>query len=216
MLQPALAVCLNIIAVRKLWLACWPTRSVARLDPAVDWWDKVELPAFVGVCALALGYLASTVVNVVDLTTKDRSLPPKSGFAGVSTVELLGVCAYSGMCTALIPVWMLATSRKRFNFTTPRLTMAANAAYTVYLIHPWVVVLTTWMYVAYMHTAGEVDFVFANGSSTSFTVTGPPNLDRHWDGYVWGGYLFVAVVSQLLVWPLAHIFRSLPLVRRVL
>ena len=190
--------------------------SLSRLEPAVEWWDAVEMPAFAGVCVAALLVL---IPQVMDLAHMDRSAPPgQSGsLSDASTPTYLATFAFMGVCTALISVWLLAMSRKRFNYTTPRLTMMANAAYTVYLIHPWVIVPVTGVYVTYLHEVGGVDFLFANGSAVSFEASGPPGMDtQQWEEYVWGGWVFVALSSQLLVWPLAHFFRKLPLVRQVL
>jgi hypothetical protein len=192
------------------------TISLPRLEPAVEWWDAVETPAFAGVCVAALLLL---IFNVMDLPHMDRSAPPaQSGFfSNASTPEYFLFFAFMGVCTALISVWLLAMSRNRFNYTTPRLTTMANAAYTVYLIHPWVIVPLTGVYATYLHDVGGVDFVFANGSAVSFEASGPPGMDtQQWEEYVWGGWMFVALGSQLLVWPLAHFFRKLPLVRQVL
>ena len=94
----------------------------------------MEIPAFAGVCVAALLML---IRYVMDLAHIDRSAPPgQSGYlSDASTPTYLATFAFMGVCTALISVWLLAMSRKRFNYTTPRLTLMANAAYTLSLIH---------------------------------------------------------------------------------
>ena len=70
----------------------------------------------------------------------------------------------------------------------------------------------TTIYATFLHEELSIDFAF-NGSDSA-TPLGSDSVGQ--EGYVWGGYAFVAVLSQLAVWPLAHLFRQLPLVRRVL
>ncbi len=42
------------------------------------------------------------------------------------------------------------------------------------------------------------------------------STDLESDGYVWLGWILIGGGAQLLVWPLAHLFRQLPFVRQVL
>ena len=65
--------------------------------------------------------------------------------------------------------------------------------------------VTIWVNILRAHGI-EVRF---HGSSSSSS-----NLGN--DGWVWAGYLFIAITSQLVVWPLAHFFRQLPFIREVI
>ena len=45
----------------------------------------------------------------------------------------------AGVYAVAVTVWLLALFRRRFDYTSPLLRKLAGAAYTVYLIHPWVI-----------------------------------------------------------------------------
>ena len=128
-----------------------------------------------------------------------------SSLGGILQLLFLSI---TGCNTIVISIWMVATFRKRFNYSTPNLKLLANAAYGVYLIHPWVVTPLTALWIYILHTVFGVDIRFPNGNVSS--TDDPREL------LIWAGYLFVGGLSQLLVWPLAHCFRKLPLVRNVL
>jgi len=168
------------------------------------------------------------------------------------TAWLLVSGVIGGCCTILVSVWLMASFHKRFNKQPPRLTLMANAAFAVYLIHPWVIVPLTGIYIAFLRHVAGIDVQF-DGAICDTTATqaaceahagegyngatcvwgwnnntqGPCHVadtskrfssstDLGSDGYVWLGWIFVGGGAQLLVWPVAHLFRQLPFVRQVL
>lgn len=114
----------------------------------------------------------------------------------------------NGYMTVGISTWMLAVFRRHFNITSPRWTFFSNAAYAVYLLHPFIVVPLTMLWVNILRACG-IEVLFEHGSTASSSNLGS-------DGWVWAGYVFIAVTSQLVVWPLAHFFRQLPFICEVL
>ena len=90
------------------------------------------------------------------------------------------------------------------------------AAYAVYVIHPWVMNLFTLIFIEILKAA-KVPIVwdFSQGEPTYLTVgaNGEPALLP--DSYLWGGWIFVFVLTQLVVWPLAHYFRKLPVMNKM-
>ena len=143
--------------------------------------------------------------NITDVAGRRRLQQPDVGSLG-GIFALWGL-ACTGWMTVVISIWMVATFRKRFNYSTPNLKLLANAAYAVYLIHPWVVTPLTALWIYILHAVFGVDIHFPNGNVSS---------DDPGELLIWAGYLFIGGLSQLLVWPLAHCFRKLPLVRNVL
>ena len=183
-------------------------------------WDRWERPAFYGTCWSAIWMFVGVVMglgqstpagdggggNSTDVADRRRLQQPDVGSVG-GILALVGL-ACTGWMTVVISIWMVATFRKRFNYSTPNLKLLAGAAYAVYLIHPWVVTPLTALWIYILHAVFGVDVRFPNGNVSS--TDAPREL------LIWAGYLFVGGLSQLLVWPLAHCFRKLPLVRNVL
>merc|ERR1711977_335917 len=104
---------------------------------------------------------------------------------------------------------------------------AGLAAYAVYVIHPWVIDAFAVAYVEILKAAnvtitfdptsailspslpiGSNPVFFAVDAATGALVSLP-------DSYLWGGWVFVFVLTQLVVWPLAHYFRKLPLMNKM-
>ena len=103
---------------RKAWLG------------ATDWWDAVELPAFVGTCICCAVYF----VYVVAAHTSAM------GLASIEASDTVLEGALGGLCSIFISVWLLASCRKRWNYTSQTLSLLSNAAYAAYIIHPYVIV----------------------------------------------------------------------------
>ena len=233
-----------------------------------DWLDKIEGVAFAGatVSSLALIAVLTPVTLHFDWCCAEL-VPPMPGNAslsvmggGVSRRKLTDVVSsqlvaailvsgvVAGCCTIFVSLWLLASFRKRFNAGSPRLKLLANAAFAVYLIHPWVIVPLTGIYILFLrhvvgidiqfdgaicdttktqvaceaHIGGYNDAICMWDSSTqachladmSKKFTSSTDLEN--DGYVWLGWILIGGGAQLLVWPLAHLFRQLPFVRQVL
>ena len=89
---------------------------------------------------------------------------------------------------------------------------AGIAAYAVYVIHTQVYSVFMIAFVQILKTAG-VPIVFYG--LVYFTV-GPDGQPAFLpDGYVWGGWMFVLVLTQCVVWPLAHFMRKLPILNKM-
>jgi hypothetical protein len=104
---------------------------------------------------------------------------------------------------------------------------AGLAAYAVYVIHPWVIDAFAVAYVEILKAA-KVTIAFDPtsailspslpvGSNPAFLAVDPETGDLVSlpDSYLWGGWIFVFVLTQLVVWPLAHYFRKLPVMNKM-
>jgi len=104
---------------------------------------------------------------------------------------------------------------------------AGLAAYAVYVIHPWVIDAFAVAYIEILRAA-NVTIAFDPtsailspslpiGSNPVFFAVDPATggLVSLPDSYLWGGWVFVFVLTQLVVWPLAHYFRKLPLMNKM-
>jgi hypothetical protein len=104
---------------------------------------------------------------------------------------------------------------------------AGLAAYAVYVIHPWVIDAFAVAYVeilkaanvtiAFDPTSAILSPSLPVGSNPAFLAVDPETGDLVSlpDSYLWGGWIFVFVLTQLVVWPLAHYFRKLPVMNKM-
>merc|ERR1711977_753741 len=89
---------------------------------------------------------------------------------------------------------------------------AGIAAYAVYVIHVSIYSVFTIAFVQILKTAG-VPIVF---EGIVFLTVGPDGQPTPLpDGYIWGGWVFVLVLTQCVVWPLAHFMRKLPILNKM-
>jgi hypothetical protein len=94
---------------------------------------------------------------------------------------------------------------------------AGLAAYTVYVIHPWVLSLFQLIFIEIIKAA-NVSIAFSEERVEiiiyyMLDANGAPALLTN--GYIWSGWVFVFVLTQLVVWPLAHYFRKLPVMNKM-
>merc|ERR1711977_775084 len=87
------------------------------------------------------------------------------------------------------------------------------AAYTVYVIHAPVYSVFMIAFVQILKTAG-VPIVFYGLVYFTVGPDGQPNFSPP-EAYVWGGWAFVLVLTQCVVWPLAHFMRKLPVLNKM-
>eukprot|EP01043_Picozoa_sp_COSAG02_P002093 COSAG02_NODE_47_length_45434_cov_101.776221_1_plen_403_part_00 len=109
---------------------CASAKRKAWLSTTDEWWDAVELPAFIGTvvcCATYCMYVMIIQTGVISMSSFK--------VAGTISEGVLG-----GLCTIFISVWLLASFRKRWNYTTDLLSMLSNAAFAAYVIHPYTIV----------------------------------------------------------------------------
>ena len=85
---------------------------------------------------------------------------------------------------------------------------ANAAAYTVYLIHPWVYNVFIVIFIEIVRCVMPVIF-----HGTSFQTLNSKGEVAHHEFY---GFVFVFVWTQLFVWPLAHFFRKIPVLNKML
>merc|ERR1711992_433655 len=90
---------------------------------------------------------------------------------------------------------------------------AGFAAYTVYVIHAPVYSVFMIAFVQILKTAG-VPIVFEGLIYLTVGADGQPNFSPP-EAYVWGGWAFVLVLTQCVVWPLAHFMRKLPVLNKM-
>lgn len=109
----------------------------------------------------------------------------------------------SGIFTVTFSLNVLLFFRRYFNFESARTKFFANAAYALYLVHPVVVVLFTWSYVAMLNARSSDTVVFAlNSTRSSSHLTN--------DSLVWSGWIYTSAMSLFVGWPVASYLRSLP------
>ena len=159
--------------------------------------------------AVATIVIALIVINVIWYSLDGallRSSSTRSQAESAVIIALVSLFLSLGMvfiCYSAI-VW----SFERLNYKTPFLDMLSGASYAVYIIHPYVVCLATYSWVGILASMG-IDCEFpedsGNSSATPFST-----------GLVFAGWLYCVVLSQLIVWPLAHFIRQLPVIRNYL
>jgi hypothetical protein len=119
-----------------------------------------------------------------------------------------GFALVMGLFAVSFSVTILQFSRDHLNVSTKFSAFLGSGAYTVYLIHPWVVTPLTWAWVEILRNGGT-KIVFPTDSSTSASP-----FDS--DAQVWLGFCAVGSLSLLLLWSIAHVIRSLPGLNQVL
>lgn len=124
--------------------------------------------------------------------------PPAAVYGGIS----LGF----GVLSISISFALLDLFLRRAN---GRAVSLAPSAYTVYIIHPLVLVPLTWAYVELLRSAWGIEVRFEEGTARSSTDLGDDRL-------LWFGCAAVSVLAQLLVWPLAAVVRRAPGLRAIL
>ena len=87
-----------------------------------------------------------------------------------------------------------------------------DAAYLVYVIQyvPMSVMLISWMEI--LRAAGVL-ISYEGTISYIYDDKGEPQLLSK--GAVWGGFFFVLVLTQLIVWPLSFYLRKLPVMNKM-
>ena len=97
-------------------------------------------------------------------------------------------------------------------FNQQWLVRAGAAAYTVYVLHPWILNIFMVTYLEILKASGTT-IVFVQKYSLVFFAQDYAMLSN---SAIWGGFFFVFVLTQVFVWPLAHYFRKLPVLNQML
>ena len=152
--------------------------------------------------------------------------------------ELLNINLAFGLSTPVYAIAMTLAEVQLFHqyfnsyFNKQWLAHMGAAAYTVYVIHPWVLDTAVVAYVEILKAAGvpiewvnwrQVDEIVVPMYYVSPEASSKyPDLSLEGveakalsDALSWAGFIFVFVVTELIVWPLAHYFRKLPVLNKM-
>ena len=110
---------------------------------------------------------------------------------------------------------MMQLFHQYFNATPQSKLMkhAGVAAYTVYIIQFWPMQVVMLTYVEILKAAG-VPIVFEGANFFTVNAAGQPAVLS--EACMWGGWVFVFVVTQALVWPMGYYMRKLPVLNKML
>ena len=116
--------------------------------------------------------------------------------------------ALSGPFAVSISLLEIDWSQRHFNYQTPRTAWLAQSAYMVYLFHPWVLIVCTYVYVYILKAGFGVDLKF----DMPYGLASVTAIDN---ALLWGGLFGVGIITQVVVWPLSWLLRKLPGIRSV-
>mmetsp|Transcript_61675 Transcript_61675/g.169625 ORF Transcript_61675/g.169625 Transcript_61675/m.169625 type:complete len:252 (-) Transcript_61675:92-847(-) len=131
-----------------------------------------------------------------------------SSNALVHVLFLLGVSIACGLWCMYFSVTLMQGFYEYMNTTGPWCKFMAEASYTVYIIHPWVITPVSYAWVRIMALEGQ-DMWWPAGATYSGTTFLNSNV-------IILGWLFCVVISVPLVYFLAHYLRQLPHLRTIL
>jgi len=123
----------------------------------------------------------------------------------------IGVCVFllSGAGTMIMSLGMMQIAEKYWNYRTERSHFFSIHAYTVYLIHPWVIVPVAWTWTFILKAINGVELEFCKDSTMSLTHFGGNYL-------VYIGWFYTVILSLLIVWPLAWSIRKIPGMNKII
>ena len=107
-----------------------------------------------------------------------------------------------------------------FNGTPPsKIVKNGAAAYTVYIIQFSILQRADHCVHRHLWKAAGVTIVFSQKTMLLFggtidPATGEPSMLP--GSYIWAGWLWTLILTQLTVWPLAHYMRQLPVLNKIL
>ncbi len=117
------------------------------------------------------------------------------------------------------------------NFSNKFLGFMGAAAYTVYIIHPWFINVWILVFIEIMKAAhvsilwidwqplakqGPIFLPMPEGGMQGRSKEALAKLQPFADGYIWGGWAAVFVLTQITVWPAAACLRRLPVLKKIL
>jgi len=117
--------------------------------------------------------------------------------------------------TVAMTLVMMQVFHQYFNATPQSKLMkhAGVAAYTVYIIQFWPMQVVMVTYVEILKAAG-VPIVFEGWTFYTINAAGQPAVLS--EACMWGGWVFVFVLTQALVWPMGYYMRKLPVLNKML
>merc|ERR1712048_1460945 len=190
----------GIIAGRNDWM-----KSVEEMETWIVWMLRTIVVGFWILIFCTVGGWLSFIPNFNVFMTANSLIPP----------------AYAvPMTLALIQFF-----HQYFNGTPPSKIAknAGAAAYTVYIIHPLIYNVWIIAFIAILKAAGvSIWWSQQQTNGDPFTIyyltidpaTGEPTMLP--DGYIWAGWLWTLILSQLTMWPLALYMRQLPVLNKIL
>ncbi|KAK3269107.1 hypothetical protein CYMTET_22430 [Cymbomonas tetramitiformis] len=192
----------GVVAKRSRWLEDDLPRLIKE-GVARGW---VALSAGFGLIIFHIGFIfkLAEVDTVMLQVTEDSD----SDDFIVLILTIVVYNLYCGILTILFSLSAVAIFHTYFNYSTPTTKWFASAAYTVYLIHGWVLTLLTAAYVGVLRAAGEV-IEFEDDKSYSKSHMSS-------EGWLWLGWLLTVVLTMGICWPLASVIRQLPGCRDIL
>jgi hypothetical protein len=205
----------GVLAKRNHWLDTEDGMAVTRGGVLVA---RVLTVAVAGLTFIMMGgfygagstFLSPLGVPTQNCTIGEETLPELPGPNGVVLGLIVALAIVLGVGCMAIMVTMVDFFQTWCNFQNTATKFLSSAAYAVYLIHPWVVVLCTRCFVYILEVADtDVRVYFEKGSTQSHSCLGS-------DANVWMGAIVTSAVIQVLVWPLAAGVRQLPGLKEVL
>merc|ERR1712154_228286 len=106
--------------------------------------------------------------------------------------SFLVVFIFTGIMTMVLCLGIIQFAASYCNFSNGITKFFSQTAYTVYLIHPFVICPVFYSFIEILRVYEGVDVVFCDNTNTSKTHLGHNYL-------VWAGWIYVVVVSQLIM-----------------
>lgn len=117
---------------------------------------------------------------------------------------------------------------KNLNSTGPYSKYFSEAAYTVYLIHGWTITLVGWSWFLILgamgdevhwrsnsrHSNSEIKSTWSEINWRANSRASSTEIESTW--LIFSGFVYTAVLSNLVTWPIAHEIRKLPVLKTML
>ena len=139
--------------------------------------------------------------------------PTESTDPGISALAYLGYYIVAGLLCVDLSIGILDLFQTYADYTNSVLKFLSDAAYTVYIIHPIVVMAATHLFVKVYEWTNQSKIQFVEDATYSEDVLVGPDNGSLW---IFGGWISTVVLSQLIVWPLGWAIKQLPLLRGIL
>ena len=188
----------GVVGGRNDWL-----KSVEGMKTWVVWSLRVIV---VGFWVLIYLMTAQFTIPIPSLFNEDTM----STAINIFLVQMIAPPVYAVPMTLAIMQFF----HQYFNATPQSKFMRSTglAAYMVYVIQFWPMELAMLVFAEILKAAG-VPLVFEGTNFSTVGADGQPVLLS--DGIIWGGWVFVLVLTQLILWPLCFYLRKLPVLNKM-
>eukprot|EP01083_Nonionella_stella_P068276 181184_1 len=193
----------GVIAKRNKWLTALtqlPSSSVLMIRM------MAVLCVFVWIGCWTALYVLDTGFLIPKKGESETDCDPNddNGSVTINNVYLMVFgFVFGGICCTTFSIVLLNFAASRVNFANTFITFLSTNAYTVYLIHPLVLVPATWTFTQLLKLFNGTEIIFCEDSTASKTHFGGDYL-------VWVGFFYTICVTMLIVWPLAWCIRRIP------